>query len=473
MIYDGERRPVVAHRRSALDAGAAAIPRGAALSLGVQILPEAWTVIQRPPRRRDRARRRRARGPGRCSALRRKQDAALARPRGRPLPLRRPRGHPGARRRPGRPARAAPRRQPGRLGAGLPLRSPRGPARSDPNVLFILVDTLRRDHLTPYGYRRHTTPEIAALAGRARRRGRGGLQPGAVDPAVRGLVPDRPPSRRAAGRGHGRPSASRPESSPWPSGWPGSGYETGGFVANPTLHAGAGFDRGFRTFFAPPADVEWMQQRTPTTLNAPRRPLARAPSQRPAVLRSTSTTSTRTTRTTTRTSIDAAGARRSCPATRARWPATGSTASTPASSSSPTRSGTCPTSGRSTTARCATSTATSASCWRRSTRRCSPNTLIVLTADHGEELYDHGGWKHGQTPLRGADPRAADRPLGRPHPGRARGCAGTVRLAGPRADPGRGRGRWKADPEWDGVDLLPALTGKASRCRGSPPSPST
>ncbi len=25
------------------------------------------------------------------------------------------------------------------------------------------------------------------------------------------------------------------------------------------------------------------------------------------------------------------------------------------------------------------------------------NTLIVLTSDHGEELYDHGGWKHGQT----------------------------------------------------------------------------
>ena len=25
------------------------------------------------------------------------------------------------------------------------------------------------------------------------------------------------------------------------------------------------------------------------------------------------------------------------------------------------------------------------------------DTLIVLTADHGEELYDHGGWKHGRT----------------------------------------------------------------------------
>ena len=25
------------------------------------------------------------------------------------------------------------------------------------------------------------------------------------------------------------------------------------------------------------------------------------------------------------------------------------------------------------------------------------DTLVVLTADHGEELLDHGGWKHGQT----------------------------------------------------------------------------
>jgi arylsulfatase len=25
------------------------------------------------------------------------------------------------------------------------------------------------------------------------------------------------------------------------------------------------------------------------------------------------------------------------------------------------------------------------------------HTLVALTADHGEELVDHGGWKHGQT----------------------------------------------------------------------------
>ena len=30
-------------------------------------------------------------------------------------------------------------------------------------------------------------------------------------------------------------------------------------------------------------------------------------------------------------------------------------------------------------------------------RKVLANTLVVLTSDHGEELYDHGGWKHGRT----------------------------------------------------------------------------
>ena len=36
--------------------------------------------------------------------------------------------------------------------------------REDLNVLFILLDTLRADRLTPYGYERDTSPHLAALA---------------------------------------------------------------------------------------------------------------------------------------------------------------------------------------------------------------------------------------------------------------------------------------------------------------------
>src|SRR4051794_6158617 len=36
----------------------------------------------------------------------------------------------------------------------------------DPNVLLIVMDTVRADRLSPYGYRRDTTPNLARLAGR-------------------------------------------------------------------------------------------------------------------------------------------------------------------------------------------------------------------------------------------------------------------------------------------------------------------
>ena len=99
------------------------------------------------------------------------------------------------------------------------------------------------------------------------------------------------------------------------------------------------------------------------------------------------------------------------------------------------------------------------------------NTLIVLTADHGEEFHDHGGWKHGLTlyeeqihvPLLvrwdGHVPAGA----------RLRGTVRLldlvptlVRAAGGRRRPrlGGGRPRCRRSPA-------------RRRCRASPPSPST
>ncbi|HET7746899.1 MAG TPA: sulfatase [Vicinamibacteria bacterium] len=45
----------------------------------------------------------------------------------------------------------------------------RPPAASRPNVLFVTVDTLRADHCSAYGYRRTTTPRLEALAGEGTR----------------------------------------------------------------------------------------------------------------------------------------------------------------------------------------------------------------------------------------------------------------------------------------------------------------
>ncbi len=92
-------------------------------------------------------------------------------------------------------------------------------------------------------------------------------------------------------------------------------------------------------------------------------------------------------------------------------------------------------------------------------------TIVVLTADHGEEIHDHGGWKHGQTlyeeqihvPL--VVRWDGHVPAGR----RLRGTVRLLDLLPTLVDAVGGR----PDPAWQGVDLLPSLTG-GRRCRDRP-----
>jgi arylsulfatase A-like enzyme len=124
---------------------------------------------------------------------------------------------------------------------------------SRPNVLFILVDTLRFDHLTPYGYRRDTSPNLARTL----------AKPGAVVesaysqapwtlPSVTSFMTSRQPGEilgddaAAYGIPPGVPALAEAMAQ--------RGYETGGFFANKILHAGNGFARGFATFYSPPDD---------------------------------------------------------------------------------------------------------------------------------------------------------------------------------------------------------------------------
>ena len=97
--------------------------------------------------------------------------------------------------------RAAPARQPGGLGAGPAVGLDRARLESGrPNVLFILVDTLRFDHLTPYGYRRDTSARDRPHPGRGRGPWWRRLLPGAVDPPLGRLLHDQPLSRRGPRR---------------------------------------------------------------------------------------------------------------------------------------------------------------------------------------------------------------------------------------------------------------------------------
>jgi hypothetical protein len=87
------------------------------------------------------------------------------------------------------------------------------------------------------------------------------------------------------------------------------------------------------------------------------------------------------------------------------------------------------------------------------------NTLVVLTADHGEEFGEHGGWKHGFTLYEDQ----IHVPLlvrwdGRiPAGSRLRGTVRLIDLVPTLVQAAGG----KASPSWQGVDIMPALTGKA------------
>src|SRR5262249_17481853 len=103
--------------------------------------------------------------------------------------------------------------------------------RERPNVLFILVDTLRRDHLTPYGYGRDTSPNIARLLA-----GRGAVVEEAYSqapwtlPSVVSFLTSRHPGELLGDdpNAYGLPG----DVPSLPSAMREKGYETGGFIAN-------------------------------------------------------------------------------------------------------------------------------------------------------------------------------------------------------------------------------------------------
>ncbi|HZR55644.1 MAG TPA: sulfatase [Terriglobales bacterium] len=136
-------------------------------------------------------------------------------------------------------------------------------AANAPNVLVIVVDTLRADHISSYGYSRQTTPEIDRLASE------GALFENAIAPCSWSL-----PSHVSlvTGRYIYEHGVGNVQPMPW-QGWGDSafsglptlgealeqrGYRTGAFSANRTYFSSSlGFKRGFQHFedyFHSPAD---------------------------------------------------------------------------------------------------------------------------------------------------------------------------------------------------------------------------
>lgn len=334
-----------------------------------------------------------------------------------------------------------------------------GRDRQRPNVVFILVDTLRFDHLTPYGYRRDTSPNIARALAR----------PGAVVESAYSQAPWTLPSvvsfltSRYPGEVLGDDAAAYgiPPGAPiLAEAMAKRGYETGGFFANEILHAGNGFARGFDTFYSPPNDPN-----NPTAtgdvrpdaaaLTARLLPWLEAHRNRPFFLYAHY--------------IDPHDPYDNPEIVDNRSPFEPP----------------CPgcVSGRHIQGVYAGKIPLHDP--ERDTEHLKAlydseihyadrfigrlidslppdvlrNTLIVLTADHGEEFHEHGGWKHGFT--------LYEEQIHVPllvrwdgHVPAGSRLRGTVRLLDLAPTLVRAVGG-RPDPSWEGVDLLPALTGKA------------
>jgi arylsulfatase A-like enzyme len=325
--------------------------------------------------------------------------------------------------------------------------------KSPPNVLFILVDTLRHDRLAAYGYERHqTSPEIQRWL----------AEPGAVVEEAYSQAPWTLPSVISFMTGispgemlgtdmtsFGIPAGVKPLAERMAE----LGYRTGGFVGNPVLHAGAGFGRGFGTYYAPPADVQWLRRHAddinrhavPWLRSFQREPFflyvhyidPHDPYENPEMINGraffmpdyTGAVAGDWIHGIYNGRLQMPDPERDIPYIQALYDGE----------------------------------------VRYVDRHIGAllaaldpeileNTLIVLTADHGEELGDHGGWKHGQTLYE----EQIHVPLivrwdGHVKPGTR--LSGTVRLLDlvPTLLAATGG---KAEEAFDGVDLLPALTGQ-------------
>lgn len=120
--------------------------------------------------------------------------------------------------------------------------SPGAPAARGPNVLVVLADTLRRDHLSVYGHSRETSPRLAAFAEEAAVFERAFAQAPSTKPSVASLFTSRFPSQHRALHNE---DALDPSLTTLAEVLQRAGYRTAGFVENPIVGAEFGYARGF------------------------------------------------------------------------------------------------------------------------------------------------------------------------------------------------------------------------------------
>lgn len=147
---------------------------------------------------------------------------------------------------------------------------------SPPNVVLIVVDTLRADHLSLYGYERRTSEAVDALASRGWTFDRHVSSAGQTVPSTLSLLLSQHPAEhgfRHPGSGHfaRKPPRYPPELLFLAEVFRDAGYPTAGYVGNPFLQSSNGFDQGFDTFvysrrggdILTNAALRWMKARVP------------------------------------------------------------------------------------------------------------------------------------------------------------------------------------------------------------------
>jgi|CXWL01.1.fsa_nt_gi arylsulfatase A-like enzyme len=126
----------------------------------------------------------------------------------------------------------------------------RAVAETRPNIVFVLLDTVRHDHLKAYGYDRDTAPELDRhLVASGMVVERAYAQAPWTLPSAVSYMTSRYPGellgRDPAAYGIPAETPSLPEVLQR------LGYRTAGFLGNPTLREENGFGRGFDTFHSP------------------------------------------------------------------------------------------------------------------------------------------------------------------------------------------------------------------------------
>ena len=131
----------------------------------------------------------------------------------------------------------------GPVRAGEPL-----PACEDCNLLIVVIDTLRSDHLGYNGYTRDTSPALDAFVADSRRYDACTAQATWTIPSTASLLCSAYPSTHRLEFSPGRTDqwhALGEGLTPLPEVLQGEGFGTAAFVGNPVLRPKLGFDRGF------------------------------------------------------------------------------------------------------------------------------------------------------------------------------------------------------------------------------------